>query len=177
MCLFLNEPPSPGERSAPAGSRFRSWSNRWQGGRKGGDWPRIIQAYPADPRGNQLPVTWAAWARAGYLSKPGPAGKEEGRTDAGEGKKKKFRIVSSGFLILVAKESFGQSAPWSAAKRLCPASLRLDSNFLLRSVGSGVANISHRWLLALASWHLRLLQALLMEPRSLQQNQFWHVLI
>lgn len=69
----------------------------------------------------------------------------------------------NGFLILVAKESFGQSTSWSVAKCLCPAPLQLDSNFLLHSVDSVIASISHRWLIALASWHLALLPALLME--------------
>lgn len=49
------------------------------------------------------------------------------------------------------------------AKRLCPAPLQLDSNLLLHSVDCAIANISHRWLIILASWHLTLLQALLME--------------
>lgn len=41
--------------------------------------------------------------------------------------------------------------------------LQLDSNFLLRSVASAVANISLCWLIVLASWHPNLLQAPLME--------------
>lgn len=49
------------------------------------------------------------------------------------------------------------------AKYLRPGPLQLDSNFLLHSVDSAPANISHHWLIVLASWRLTLLQALLME--------------
>lgn len=68
-----------------------------------------------------------------------------------------------GFLILIVKKTLGQSASWSVAKCLCPAPLQPESNFLLHSVDSAVANISHHWLIVLASWHLTLLQALLMK--------------
>lgn len=56
---------------------------------------------------------------------------------------------------------------WSVAKCLCPAPLQLDSNFLLHSVDCAFANISPHWLIALASWHLTLFQALLMELKIL----------
>lgn len=49
------------------------------------------------------------------------------------------------------------------AKCLYSAPLQLDSNFLLHSVDSAIASISHRWLIVLASWHLTLLQAPRME--------------
>lgn len=51
-------------------------------------------------------------------------------------KKKSFCIISGGFLILVFKESLGQSISWSEAKCLCPALVQPNSNFLLHSVDS-----------------------------------------
>lgn len=60
-------------------------------------------------------------------------------------------------MILVVTESLGQSTCWSVAKYLCPAPLQLDSNFLLHSVDCAIANISHCWLIILASWRLTLL--------------------
>lgn len=89
---------------------------------------------------------------------------EGGRgTDAGEEKKKNHsELFQVGFWSLV-KESFGQSASWSVAKCLCLDPLQPDSNFLLHSVDAAIANTSHHWLIILASWHLTLLQAPLME--------------
>lgn len=113
---------------------------------------KINFSWPHSLNGKGM-VTWTNWDLFG--------GRKGNRCWRGK-KKNHSELFQVGFWSLV-KESFGQSASWSVAKCLCLDPLQPDSNFLLHSVDAAIANTSHHWLIILASWHLTLLQAPLME--------------
>lgn len=173
---FLGQLQSPGECYAQTGLKLKlPGSIIGKGGWDSCDGLRVIESDPGDVRKSISPGH-IVWMGKGWLPEQIGIFLEEEGEQMLERKKKSFWVISGGFWSLV-KESFGQSASWSVAKCLCLDPLQPDYNFLLHSVDAASANTSHHWLIILASWHLTLLQAPLMELKIPLAGWFWHVLI